>query len=292
MPELNPEALPIALLHQQVKRDRQQRSEEHKREVKERGLDQKTLAERGGRGPLNLYADGDSWFEYPLSRETIGWLRADGHPTPAINNQAHHGDSAVERLGLAKRERLIANLNATDHGAYDALLFSAGGNDIAGDSFVLWILKYARGMDPAHGIDRQRLACELGVIKGAFDDLIAIRDGYDPECTVFLHGYDFAYPTGIPACPSVGPWLKPSLDFQGWTDPTLAQGIVKEALLAFDRLLTQIEHDHKNVIYVRTQGTLSSTSDWANELHPTRAGFENIAKKFLGAMRVRFPGRI
>jgi hypothetical protein len=52
MPEIKPETLPLTLLHQQVERDRKRRSEEHKREVKERGLDQKTLAERGGKGPL------------------------------------------------------------------------------------------------------------------------------------------------------------------------------------------------------------------------------------------------
>jgi hypothetical protein len=112
------------------------------------------------------------------------------------------------------------------------------------------------------------------------------------DCAVFLHGYDWAFPTGIAACPGVGPWLKPSLDFQGWTDPTLAGAVVKELLLAFDKMLAQIAHDHTNVIYVRTQGTLKSESDWANELHPTRAGFEKIAGKFLDAMRLKFPGRI
>jgi hypothetical protein len=292
MPELNPEALPLSLLYQQVERDREKQSEEHAREVKARDLGQKPLAQRVAGDPLNLYADGDSWFEYPLSRETIGWLRADGHPTPAINNQAHHGDTAVERLGLAKRKRLIANLNAQDHGIYDALLFSAGGNDIVGDPFVLWILKYVQGTDPAHGVDRQRLAHMLGVIKAGYDDLIAIRNGYNLDCTIFLHGYDFAFPTGKGACPGIGPWLKPSLDFQGWTDPTLAREIVKETLKEFDKLLTQIALQNSNVIYVHTQGTLNSVSDWANELHPTAAGFEKIAGKFLAAMRVKFPGRI
>jgi len=287
MTDTNPEELMLQELHQKVRRDREQRSEEHTREVLQRGLNQKNLT-----GPLNLYADGDSWFEYPLSKEIIGWLRADGHPTPAINNQAHHGDSAVERLGVAKRQRLIDNLNAPNHGIYDALLFSAGGNDIAGDSFVLWILRYVRGLDPAHGIDRQRLAGELAVIKGAYEDLITIRDGYDPNCTVFLHGYDWALPSGIRVCPGIGPWLKPSLDFQGWTDPTLARGVVKEVLLAFDKMLAQVAHDHGNVIYVHTQGTLQAASDWANELHPTGVGFQKITAKVLAAMRTKFPGRI
>jgi hypothetical protein len=291
MPEIDPDTLPITVLYRQVARDRERRSEEHKREVKERGLDQKTLEERAGVGPLNLYADGDSWFDYPLSKDVIGWLQLDGNPPPTINRQAHWGDSAVERLGLAKRQRLIKNLNANEHGAYEALLFSAGGNDIAGDPFVLWILKYKQGMDAAHGIDRQTLGGELTVIKGAYQALIDIRNGYNPNCTVFLHGYDFAHPTGKPACPFVGPWLQPSLHFQGWTDPKLAFGIVKEVLMALDKMLAQIEHDNANVVYVRTQGILRAR-DWANELHPTEKGFERIAGKFLDAMRIKFPGRI
>jgi hypothetical protein len=292
MPKLNPEALPLSRLHADVERDRKRQSEEHKREVKERGLNQKTLKERGGRGPLNLYADGDSWFEYPLYRDTIDWLKEDGNPRPAINKQAHHGDTAVERLGLAKRQRLIENLDAEEHGAYEALLFSAGGNDIVGDQFVLWILKYMSGTDPAYGVDRQRLADMLGVIKAAYDDLIAIRNGYDTQCAIFLHGYDFALPTGTPACPGIGPWLKPSLDFQGWTDPRLAAEVVKEVLKTFDRLLSQIAQQNKNVIYVRTQGTLDLRSQWDNELHPTEAGFRKIAKRFHDALQAHFPGRI
>lgn len=292
MAKLNRGSFPLSRLHTQVEKDRKEQSEKHKKEVLARGLNQRTLAERAGRGPLNLYADGDSWFEYPLSKDTIDWIKANGNPKPTINKQAHHGDSAVERLGLAKRQRLIDNLNAQEHGAYEALLFSAGGNDIVGDQFVIWILKYVTGTSPANGIDRLRLASILGIIRAAFDDLIRIRDDYDPQCAVFVHGYDFAFPSGKPACPGVGPWLKPSLDFQGWTDFTLATAVVKEALLAFDKMLAQIEHDHTNVFYVRTQGTLKSSSDWANELHPTSQGFEKIAKVFLTALRAKFPNRV
>jgi hypothetical protein len=57
-------------------------------------------------------------------------------------------------------------------------------------------------------------------------------------------------------------------------------------------MLTQLAHDNKNVVYVRTQGTLNAVSDWANELHPTEPGFEKIAARFLEGLRARFPGRI
>ena len=64
-------------------------------------------------------------------------------------------------------------------------------------------------------------------------------------------------------------------------------------LLSLDRLLAQIEREHReNVVYVRTQGTLSPMSDWSNELHPTEQGFRKIAGVFLRALRAKFPGRV
>jgi hypothetical protein len=90
----------------------------------------------------------------------------------------------------------------------------------------------------------------------------------------------------------LGPWLKPSLDLRGWTDLAAGTEVVKVVLQAFDELLAQLEQQHNNVVYVRTQGTLSAASDWANELHPTEQGFNKIAAVFLQALRQRFPGRI
>ena len=89
--------------------------------------------------------------------------------------------------------------------------------------------------------------------------------------------------------PGIGPWLKPFMDFQGWTDPRLAAEVVKEVLKTFDRLLAQIAQQNKNVIYVRTQGTLNSRSQWDNELHPTEAGSGKSPKKFHDALQAHFP---
>ena len=100
-----------------------------------------------------------------------------------------------------------------------------------------------------------------------------------------------AQPNGKGVC-GIGPWLKPSLDFRGWNKPAQAAQIVKEVLQEFDKVLTQFEHDHNDVVYVRTQGTLSPNSDWTNELHPNKKGFAKIAGVFLEALKAKFQGRI
>jgi hypothetical protein len=97
------------------------------------------------------------------------------------------------------------------------------------------------------------------------------------------------YPANRRGVCGLGPWLKPSLDFRGWTNFAMAAAVIKEALLAFDVLLTRLEQQHLNIVYVRTQGTLSSATDWANELHPTEQGFGKIADVFLRSLRGQFP---
>jgi hypothetical protein len=291
MAGLGVSALNIQAQQTRVAVERQSRIAEHKLKVTARGLHQRDLEARAAAAPLNMFAEGDSWFDYPLSSDTLGWLRSDGAPEPEILSLAHYGDQASQMLGVSQRKRIIENLQDPDNGVFDALLFSGGGNDLAGDQFVLWVTQYVAGADPAYAVDAQRLADILGVVKAAYIDLIEVRDSIAPNCVIFLHAYDFAQPTGIGVC-GLGPWLKPSLDFRGWTDPTKAAAIVKVVLLSLDKLLVQLEQQYKNVVYVRTQGTLTPATDWANELHPTEPGFNKIAQVFLRALRTRFPGRI
>jgi hypothetical protein len=140
-------------------------------------------------------------------------------------------------------------------------------------------------MPPSHAINVPRRGAVLGVVRSAYEDLIAIRDKFARQCTLFLHAYDFAVPTGQGVC-NIGPWLQPSLAFRGWTNIPIGTQIVKDFLLQFDNMLRQIESASVNVVYVRTQGTLVP-NEWANELHPTPGGFDKIAAKDFPTKRCR-----
>jgi hypothetical protein len=277
-----------------IEGERNERIAQHKRDVAERRA--LLTATPGAAQPLNLFADGDSWFDYPLPptarNDVIRSIGNHGKPQPLILNLAHYGDEARDLLGVKRRQRIIDNLSDVENGIFDAILFSGGGNDTVGNQFCLWVQNYVPGMTPSQGINVQRLAAVLGVVRSAFEDLIAIRDKILPECPIFVHAYDFAIPTNIGICDNlIGPWLKPSLVYRGWTDTAVGTLVVKEFLLQFRSTLTQVAAAHKNVIYVETQGTLAP-GDWANELHPTPPGFDKIAGKFLDALRAIFPGRI
>jgi len=177
--------------------------------------------------------------------------------------------------------------NWLGQGKPDAILFSGGGDDIAGDKFCIFLDDAASS---ASGLDAQRFQEAHGMVEASYRDLFAFRDRFAPGVRVFAHCYDFPLPTGFhPDC--VGPWLKPSLDFYGWN---FAQGtaICRQALLDFKALLTRLAGDPANLFtMIDTQGVLAP-ADWANELHPYPAGFRNLAGKFVDALRAAFPGKI
>jgi hypothetical protein len=248
--------------------------------------------------PLAMLAHGDSWFDYPLSgndpsfsdTDVVAQLGSMGNIPPAILNVSHYGDATTEEMSLPKQQRMIQALQDPSNwltGKPDAILFSGGGDDIAGNQFCIFLDYAAPGVN---GLNTARFQKVLGMVEGSYLDLFAFRDRYAPGVPVFGHCYDFAIPNGVaPLC--AGPWLKPSLDFTGWS---VAQGtgIVRQALVAFKAMLQALASvPANNFTLVDTQGLLAP-ADWANELHPFPSGFQTLAAKFVQALRAKFPGRI
>ena len=250
--------------------------------------------------PLNLLADGDSWFDYPLGgaiplvdhTDVIAQLPSVCAKQPYILKLAHYGDATTTELGCTRVKRIQDAVTNPANGAFDAILFSGGGNDIVGDPFCIWLNdNFSVGNDPTKALNQPRFDAALGVIEASYLDLVDLRNNSLPNAPIFVHSYDFAIPTGIGAgC--AGPWLQPSLDYCGWIDPAPAAQIVREALTQFAALMAKLAaNPANNIIHVQTQGTLAA-ADWANELHPTPAGFKQIAGKFQAALGTKFPGRV
>lgn len=249
--------------------------------------------------PLVMLAHGDSWFDYPLAGNSVSWTNTDviaqleamGNINPVILNVSHHGDATTDEMSLPKQERMINGLqdpsNWMGSGKPDVILFSGGGNDIAGDQFCIF-LDYAT--PGATGLNGARFQKVLGLVEASYLDLFAFRDLYAQGVPIFGHCYDFPVPNGVhPVC--AGPWLKPSLDYCGWN---MAQGtaIIHQALSDFRALLLRLAGTAtNNFALIDTQGLLGP-ADWANELHPYPDGFKSVAGKFVDVLRLKFPGRI
>jgi hypothetical protein len=297
-----PEAARLqAELRETIERDIAGRVATHQREVVR--LRAAMAARPEAQPPLMILAHGDSWFNYPLNgnsvefpvRDTdiIAHLRSLGNPKPKILNLSHFGDATTDEMGLQKQKRLIKALSDSNNwltGKPDVILFSGGGNDIAGDPFCIY-LNYKNSGLP--GLDTTRFAGRLASVEASYRDLFAFRDHFAAGVPIFGHPYDLARPIPSPHPPCTGPWMWPGLSFTGWN---IAEGtqIIHDALVAFRDMLLRLEASQRpnyDFTLVPTQGTLTN-ADWANELHPYPPGFKNLADIFLSALQSRFPGRI
>lgn len=226
---------------------------------------------------MKIIADGDSWFDFPRWLLTGGGIPSHLEDLTGldIENLAKAGDATQEMLSLGQRQKLEAAL----HGA-DVLLFSGGGNDIAGRQLVT-LLNDNRDGDVLKAIAWDRLDAALDLTMAMYDDLAEMRDAIAPKCVIVTHEYDFAIPRdrGILW---LGPWIKPSLEYCGWKKSADQQTIVK--LLLHEFALRLRNWDAKNHVHVLTQGTLLRC-DWHDEMHPNRAGFRKVAMKFADALR-------
>lgn len=257
-------------------------------------------AVKGGRAPqsafkpLQVFAEGDSWFDYPAFIDGAIILRLENKLGVPILNLAKAGDQARYMLGVKERKILIEQFTngCPAGGPWDAMLFSGGGNDIVDDPMVLWIRDFNATLPPAALIHQARLDMALGLVRAAYEDLIGLRDSLSPQTRLFFHGYDFVIPDGRGIC-FLGPWLKPTFDLRGFPTQASRFAVTTILLQQFAAMLQSLASAHSNVTLISTQGTLNpQPSSWHNELHPSRDGFNTFATLFHQELKTAFPTQV
>jgi hypothetical protein len=243
--------------------------------------------------PLQILAEGDSWFDYPVPLFGGGIVpRLERRLGVPILNLAKAGDEVRYMLGVEERAVLVDHLTngSPAGGPWDVLLFSGGGNDIVGNPMALWVDDWNAAVPPAGHIKKARFDAALALVQAGYEDLIALRDKLSPHTMLVFQGYDFAIPDGRGVC-FIGPWLKPTFDLRKF--PTMADGqaVVKIMLQEFAAILTSLAGP--TVAFINGQGTLApQTSSWHNELHPAKAGFDKFADLFHARLKALFPTRV
>jgi hypothetical protein len=234
-----------------------------------------------------IFAEGDSWFNYPLGKAVVSQLQ--GLINTPIANFAWPGAETRQLLALKERKEVEKRLrDGPEPGKkWDVLLFSGGGDDIVGDQMVLFLNRGA--YDPVHP-ERAlngRFDEILDLVMGAYKDLIALRDSLSPPTLIVGHVYDYSWATNKGAC-WVGPWLRPSLDYAHVPQGVDQHNVVIAMLNRFDAELQKVKAATSNFVIVPTHRTLLTEREWANELHPRDPGFHKIAEKFQKVLQERF----
>jgi len=151
----------------------------------------KRVAAFAAASPGTIVAEGDSWFDYPLSdvleelEDRHGW---------DVRSVAHAGDRvedmAYDDRQLSKLERALRKVH-DENRPLKAVLISGGGNDIAGEEFAM-LLNHKRSGLPA---------LNAKVVAGLFEDrlrtaIVSLAAGVTTLCQqlfghavpILLHG--------------------------------------------------------------------------------------------------------
>lgn len=245
-------------------------------------------------------AEGDSWMERSSFiqgslPDFFAQLMDERGETVLIVNLALFGDE-LRQIGTVQRNDFKYWLKQFK---YDALLFSAGGNDYidaakkppAGEG----VLKsYVGGGAPASGkdavnwdaVDRLRSEYLTPCFKAIYDLVQGSVDNKDMP--ILVNSYDVPVARDAPAVKEA--WLyeayaKNKIPEKFWPDVT------SEIFEALGEDLTSWAADRDSVSLVPTRGTLDpadpkshgESGDWINEIHPNRRGWEKLAPIWLKA---------
>lgn len=249
-----------------------------------------------------VLAEGDSWFSYPgtdvLSElEEFGFeVEDDATAGDTLENMAYN-ENEKERFRRKFRKVFQAG-RAAD---VKAILLSGGGNDIAGPELGPLLNHRDSGRPvvelPLAEVVLKRTVDGLERLIGAVDENAA-RILKRTDIPVVVHAYAAAVPDGRPfgiGWPFPGPWLRPS--FKSKDLATTSDGNQASTELARNTLaMAQLRNRYAELIQerIKVRGwthvkfvefpvlTNNLVKDaykttWANELHPTEAGFRSVA---------------
>lgn len=240
-----------------------------------------------------LVAEGDSWFDYPRAdildnlEDEHGW---------EVESVAHQGDT-IESMAYDDRQlRSLARAFEKLSGGPrpTAILLSGGGNDIAGTEFAMLLNHERSSLDPLNGevvsgvIDTRLLDAAVALAAGV--TRLAQHWFPGPKIPVLIHGYDYPVPDGrgfmggfafLP-----GPWLLPGFSQKGYADAAERLALIRALIDRYNAMLKRVPQAPGlgHVRYVRLLDMLGTGPDykkwWANELHPTQAGYKKVAAEF------------
>ena len=228
-----------------------------------------------------VLAVGDSWFWYLKSNLLITLHKL-------LNKRQQHivlvrganGAEAVEYTSGLVRTQIEWDLDPVKgYGkTLRAVLLSGGGNDLAGPDDFVPLLKPDCSAEvlPQDCFAPGQPDALFQTVANALRQTVDLVQQKIPGTPVFIHGYDYANPNGIGFL-GLGQWLQYPMDLCK-VPRGLQQGVVNFCIDTYWEHLTALRDAYGGVVHLVDQrGTLDRT-DWANELHPTPAGFRRLAK--------------
>jgi len=226
-----------------------------------------------------VLTEGDSWFHLPIGTNIVDHI--EDLTNYNLLRTENSGDEIMQIMSGKQKVKLRGYLSKYD---FDALLFSAGGNDIIGADMDE-LLRIPKGAQDDYYLIKERVDNKMKILECVYKDLIAIRDDYSPYTTIMVDCYDYIIPSDFPAklfgiIPVSGPWVKPMLEAHKCNDLNRQKLVVKTLIDTFADMLQRLSEENERFVFVDTRGTIGE-NEWQDEIHPNKVASEKIAKIFI-----------
>jgi hypothetical protein len=260
-----------------------------------------------------IYAEGDSWFQFPVFvKDIIDWLNSrEGY---IIYSDAYGGDWIAN---IIYESQYIPALSVLRPGYF---LISGGGNDLAGGNRLAIMVqknynqpKYLSAssiQDPSLTKNQKDMImmAQPHITKEFYAFLWAVKAQYKLLFSELYHscstqkdiisitqGYDYAIPDDKMNCsvrypfqPLVnkfldnGCWLKRPLMIRGIFDEELQRALVMTFIYEFNQILISMATDEQfpNVYHVDCRDLATCRKNWYDEMHYKSHIFRKVAKAY------------
>ncbi len=264
-------------------------SSEQVAEFKEQGRRRQVSAVRTLKAaePVQLVAEGDSWFDYLPGTDIIDCLR--NYYNYEIDNYAHVGDTLENMIygtGINRKfqrtppsiDMVLKRLGEVKPKVF---LFSGGGNDVAGDEFESYLNHKLSGL----AVLRQDFLGQMinVIFRKYYEDLIQKVAAVSPDTHIITHGYGRTVPTGVGVDFLVftfaGPWLRPALAKKGIFDTVEQRKTAFAVIDAFNDMLADVAAQNARFHCVDLRKMIDPDNDWVNELHLHNSAYARVADR-------------
>jgi hypothetical protein len=258
------------------------------------------LQAKDSRASTLLFAEGDSWFNFPLGFDIVRELTLCGYAVKSIADPGH--TLKFMATSQPQKAEFVAEIDAlAKRGTVPkAILLSGGGNDFV-DHFACFLNDYdpvlptLRPEEVDKFLEQHLRVLFIEWLTFVTSSCIKAFEPAEP-IPILVHGYAYVVPDGRPAL-IVGPWLKPEFAAKGYPSRVQNTRTMETLINDFNGMLSGLlqERPWNHVHYVDLRSTLSNDltkcdgvrkykHDWNDELHPTSDGFSRVAKEFVRAI--------
>jgi lysophospholipase L1-like esterase len=241
-----------------------------------------------------ILSEGDSWFATPLYPNLMDGV---AHAVQGLFLRVERpGDTAVTMFARANTARLIDHLRTF---RFDVMLLSAGGNDFV-DEFLARTFRGAGAMTPTQALARVAATGLYEKVRRAYQGFIDRAARASPETRFIVHTYAYPRLLGVPAHPTVTQLGLIALfkrSFGDWIARHIVTALpARGDQVIFVRGLVDRFHDEvlsgltdADIRIVDLRDEIADDTLWNDEMHPTAAGFEQLAPRLVAAVRNALP---